>query len=642
MLSSTRLTRSLLLVAAIAIASCGTESDLDLSPSSWPQATLEAYLATMEGSPLLGESESANLVAPSTNGNDGLVAATSSAFAVHAGAETLRQGGNAADAAIAVAMAQVTAHAGGATSYAGQVAALYFEAATGKVHRIDGGYAVPLGETDPTTIPPYGTPSGRAVLVPGFMAGIEALHQRCGNLPLADRLEPAIYIADQGYAIGPTWAMMMRQRKHVITRLPEGRAIFTNADGTLLGPGDQLRQPQVAAFLRRIASEGTDYMYRGPWAGKFVDAVNAQGGHMSLEDLDRYEPIIDELQPSRIREFDVYAPDSLIEELRLAELADLRAAGHYTESADALYWLMMIARVSDVIGPHIAGSGLSSEEVESLLPDVEVSEDQRFTKENAAAIWAALNSPAWEIAAARAEEIQLQNAAAIAKLIKDFSARDVDEDEAENEGSRPDHTAGIITVDTEGNMVALVHSVTSAVWGEVGICVGGVSVVDPGAFAQDQMLAAGPGNRLADGMKGLGTCPAIIAHNGRPLAGCGAVGASFDVVGLQAFVNYIEFGLTPAEIGATPMFRKNWPPGQPVRQPVGEGEFTRDMLAEISAMGIDIVPAEDPATATHGGIVVLGGWNTETDRYEGAVTSGSHSRINMSNTGLVEALASDK
>ena len=95
--------------------------------------------------------------------------------------------------------------------------------------------------------------------------------------------------------------------------------------------------------------------------------------------------------------------------------------------------------------------------------------------------------------------------------------------------------------------------------------------------------------------------------------------------------------MSTAEVAGQPMFRKNWPPGQPVRQPTGEGEFDVELIDQVREMGIDIVSVDDPAQATQGGIWVVGSRDPETGLLSGAVTAGTHSRISMSDSGLVEA-----
>ena len=144
---------------------------------------------------------------PETVAARGMVTATTGAAAVEAGLDVLRQGGSAADAVAATALTQVCLAAGSWVSYAGIYTMVYFEAASGKTYNLNAGFNTVRAETDPHGIPgvklgdlgakgisafAYDPPSGRTALVPGFMAGIEATHQRFGKLPLADIFAPAI------------------------------------------------------------------------------------------------------------------------------------------------------------------------------------------------------------------------------------------------------------------------------------------------------------------------------------------------------------------------------------------------------------------------------------------------------------------
>ena len=176
----------------------------DLSPGKWPKADRERLeqLESQSWSPLQ---------AGSVAGDSGLVSATVSPIAVHAGLEALRQGGTAADAAATVALTQVTMQLGSVVSYAGVFTMVYYDAKSHKVYSLDAGYNSYLHETDPSTIPvaDFGTvlpglkptvggAKGRETLVPGFMAGVEAMHHRFGRLPFKQLFAPALWYDTTG------------------------------------------------------------------------------------------------------------------------------------------------------------------------------------------------------------------------------------------------------------------------------------------------------------------------------------------------------------------------------------------------------------------------------------------------------------
>ena len=110
---------------------------------------------------------------PAALGSRGMVAGTAHPLAIHAGLSVLQRGGNAADAALTTALAQIALNAGAAYSYAGIMNAIYFDAAAGQVYTLNANYNTPRNETEPMSIP-HREPSGRTALVPGFMAGVQA------------------------------------------------------------------------------------------------------------------------------------------------------------------------------------------------------------------------------------------------------------------------------------------------------------------------------------------------------------------------------------------------------------------------------------------------------------------------------------
>jgi len=108
-----------------------------------------------------------------TEADSGIVVATDFPFAAIAGLETLKQGGSAVDAVLTTAITQIVLRAGMTVSYAGVVNLVYYEANTEQISTMDACFKVPSQETDPWSIP-TDKPSGRTVLIPGFMAGVEA------------------------------------------------------------------------------------------------------------------------------------------------------------------------------------------------------------------------------------------------------------------------------------------------------------------------------------------------------------------------------------------------------------------------------------------------------------------------------------
>ena len=170
---------------------CGRSSDpasarSELSPDRWPQHDRDRYLA-LQG---LSYSDAAKRLQQSAVSAKGMVAGTSDPFAVHAGLEILKRGGSAADAALTTALTQVALTAGGTISYAGTMTVVYYDASTAWTYTLNAAYQTVQQESDPGTIPGVGSHGGRTALVPGFMAGVQALHDRFGRLPTNREMSP--------------------------------------------------------------------------------------------------------------------------------------------------------------------------------------------------------------------------------------------------------------------------------------------------------------------------------------------------------------------------------------------------------------------------------------------------------------------
>ncbi|HEY5927135.1 MAG TPA: gamma-glutamyltransferase family protein [Kofleriaceae bacterium] len=214
------------------------------------------------------------------------VVASSQRVASEVGASILSAGGNAADAAIATAAAlNVTEPI--STGLGGDCFALYYDAATKRLTALNGSGRAPqrltlelVREQGITEMPPR---HPHTVTVPGACAGWLDLLERHGTLTRAQVLEPAIALAERGFAVGPVtaqfWAMNIERAKGA-PNLDE-----LTIDGRAPRGGEQFRNPGLARTLRAIVAGGKDAYYRGEIAASIVDVLGANGGVMSLSDL---------------------------------------------------------------------------------------------------------------------------------------------------------------------------------------------------------------------------------------------------------------------------------------------------------------------------------------------------------------------
>ena len=219
----------------------------------------------------------------------GLVA-SSQPLASQAGLSILMAGGNAADAAVAVAAAlNVTEPT--STGIGGDCFALFYEARTGQVTALNGSGRAPAALTldlveqqgliEDGQLPPF---HAHTVTVPGACAGWCDLMARHGTMPLAEVLAPAIRLASYGFPVAPLtahfWANgVERQLKHA----PGGLAL--TLDGRAPHPGEIFRNPGLARTFRAVAEGGAPAYYTGEIARGIVAVVQLAGGVMALDDL---------------------------------------------------------------------------------------------------------------------------------------------------------------------------------------------------------------------------------------------------------------------------------------------------------------------------------------------------------------------
>jgi len=227
-------------------------------------------------------------------GRRGMVA-SSNPLASQAGLRVLREGGNAADAAIATAaVLNVTEPA--STGIGGDCFALFYDARTRQVTALNGSGRAPaalnadmLLEQGMTAIPET---SAHAVSVPGAVAGWEDLLARHGRMTLADVLQDAITYARDGFPVHPVFAAawartqeFLGQRPHTEDYLPGGSAPEA---------GQLVRLPQLAESLQAIADGGAKAFYTGPIADAIVTTLQELGGLMTHDDLKEHRSTWDE------------------------------------------------------------------------------------------------------------------------------------------------------------------------------------------------------------------------------------------------------------------------------------------------------------------------------------------------------------
>lgn len=229
-----------------------------------------------------------------TTAQHGMVAAANPA-ASEAGAEMLRRGGNAIDAAVATSFA-ISVLRPQSTGIGGGGFLLLYLADRGDSIAIDFRERAPLRASrdmfirDGEAVPDLSRTGPLAVAVPGLVAGLVDVQQRYGSMPLADVMQPAIRLADEGFPVYPHLARAIAYRADTLRASPATEAVYFR-EGQALQAGDLFVQHDLADTLRAIAEDGKAAFYTGRVAEAIVDHMQAIGGLLTRDDLDRYRVI---------------------------------------------------------------------------------------------------------------------------------------------------------------------------------------------------------------------------------------------------------------------------------------------------------------------------------------------------------------
>jgi gamma-glutamyltranspeptidase/glutathione hydrolase len=219
-----------------------------------------------------------------------------------AGIEILVEGGSAADAAVAASLASCVAETV-MTGLLGGGHAIHFDAATGHTRNLDCFVAVPgLGaEPRDAELLELDVPFGAELVhyavgpascgVPGLPAGLVALWEAHGSLPWARLVGPALRLAEAGVEFPPAHAACLAMLAPVMT-MNEGAAIYAPG-GELLGAGELLQQPGLAAALEALADDPAS-VYRGSIGAVLLALCDERGGLVTEADLAAYEAVWNE------------------------------------------------------------------------------------------------------------------------------------------------------------------------------------------------------------------------------------------------------------------------------------------------------------------------------------------------------------
>ncbi len=305
-----------------------------------PLSLLLSLLAFLSGTALAAPPSAAE---GTTSANPpGAAIASAHELATSAGLDTIRDGGNAFDAAVTVSsvlsvVEPISSGLGGGGFF------LLHDARSGEDVFLDARETAPQAATPEAYLDAEGNlDTDRAehgpwsAGLPGLPAALVKLAVEYGRLPLSRTLAPAIRIAEEGFPVYRRLERGYAGKREVLERYPGTRALFL-ADGDPPKVGEVLKQPDLARTLRLLAGQGFDGFYRGDVAEKLVAGVNAEGGQWTVAELAGYQ--VREREPIRFRyrDWDITtAPPTSSGGVALAEMLQV-AAGWDLSKLDAAH-----------------------------------------------------------------------------------------------------------------------------------------------------------------------------------------------------------------------------------------------------------------------------------------------------------------
>ena len=509
-------------------------------------------------------------VADTVYGESGMVVSRSQ-IASNVGLETLKQGGNAVDAAVATAFTLAVTHPSAGNLGGGGFMVICLADGTQIVndHRekapIDASRDMYL-DANGDIIPGLSRNTHKAVGVPGSVDGLLAALERYGSLPRARVLADAIELARDGFPLPADIARQFAQRSERLGRFPGGRAAFQKSDGTKYVAGDLWKQPDLAKTLERIARRGRTGFYEGDTADMLVSEMRRHGGLISHDDLRDYRSVWRDPIVGAYRDYSVVSmppPSSggalLIQILNMMEPFAVGAMGY--GSADVMHLMVEAERRAYADrAEHLGDPDFYRVPLQQLVDKGYARQRFKGFDPDRAGISAGVNAGAF------AHESK--------------------------------ETTHLSIMDRNGNAVALTTTLNSGYGSHIVVEGAGFLLNNemddfsskPNTLNQFNLIgreanAIEPRKRMLSSMT-----PTVVLRDGKPILVTGSPGGSTIITTvLQVLVNVIDHGMTLSEAVSSPRFHHQWIPDSIT---VEADSFSAETLDALRKKGhLDIRPA---------------------------------------------------
>ncbi|MEL6064521.1 MULTISPECIES: gamma-glutamyltransferase [unclassified Methylobacterium] len=498
---------------------------------------------------------------PAVEAGNGMVV-SSQRLASQVGADILKAGGNAVDAAVAVAYAEAVVNP--CCGNLGGGGFLVLHAADGRSRFINFRETAPAAATRDMYLDAAGNVVKGASLrgwkaagVPGTVLGLNTALARYGTLPLAQVMAPAIALARDGFVLTRGDTDILESGTKLFAGQENVARIFLRPDGTPWRPGDRLIQADLARTLEAIAGHGADAFYKGAIPQAVEAASRAGGGLLNAADFAAYTVTESEPLTCRYRGATILSappPSSggvtLCEILGILDGYDLRAAGF--NSARTVHLMVEAMRRAYADRNLLLG-------------------DPAFVENPVAR----LLSPAY------AEKLR-----ASIRPDRATPSAEIHPDPGLETHERPE-TTHISVMDKAGNAASLTYTIN-------GYFGAGVIAGDTGFFLNDEMddftvktgvpnlfgLVQGTKNAIQPGKRPLSSMsPTIVLRDGKVGLVAGSPGGSRIItINAQTLINMLDFGMEPQEAVDAPRIHHQWLPDTVYAEPFALSADTKGIL----------------------------------------------------------------
>ena len=477
-------------------------------------------------------------------------------LAVSTGMDILKKGGNAVDAAVAMAFVVGVAepHASGLGGGGGM---LIFQKQTNELHYLDYYVRAP-GIVDTTFTGRDGVATPLAVCVPGTPAGLVRAAEKFGKLDLPVVMAPALTLARTGIKVNQGLYDAMLEKLELIMTFPETEQIYFK-EGLPAALGDTIFNPGLVHVLEGIQNSGDSFFYSGQFAQNAAEKIRAMGGWIRVEDFQYYKALLKEPVSTSYKGFKIYSsapPQSgitLLEILKIIEHAPPNLWHNFLHNARSAHLLIEAIKLADIDRFFYLGDPAFVEVPTSGLLNPE------YTRHRYAQILPR-------------ERIAENN-----RLLKPGEPFKFQKPESESQDLNEGHTTHISVVDFEGNAVSLTQ--TLGLFFGSGVSVDGILFNSSMSIFYDAPVA----NKMEPFKRPASTiCPTMILKDSSLVGVLGTPGGGniFNTMA-QVILYLLDFNLSPSEAMDAPRFSTRIS-----REHINfESRFNKEVLDSLKEMG---------------------------------------------------------